>query len=434
MANTNTYINKIVVPNGSDTITANLVDTVSGYTKNTGTVTSVGLSNATNGGLTISGSPITSSGSITVGHSNVLSSAQTTQAVYPIAIDKNGHISSYGTAVDIPTPELFLVNATITNPDTLAGTTDKSSSQIYSAILDGKLPVVRISLNGTYMVAPLSWAYDDVDDTMAVFVYEDQSNPTYKYATLTVVNTNFTLQFKFGFVENDSCMIAVSSPLSLGNSTGEIGNNTTITLSLEALGNIQTDGTLQTSDITIATGDKLVVTDNSNSDKVARASIGFDTSDTSKYLRHDGTWQTVQSGGGTVTSVGLSNATDGGLTISGSPITSSGSITVGHSNVLTSAQNTQAVYPITIDKNGHIASYGSAVTISDTKVTNTLSTTTKYYLAGTSTNTTNTGTQYFDTGIYSTTTAGQLNATTYKVNEHVTLQWNSTDSSLDFIF
>ena len=32
MANTTTYIDKIVVPNGSDTITANLVDTVSGYT------------------------------------------------------------------------------------------------------------------------------------------------------------------------------------------------------------------------------------------------------------------------------------------------------------------------------------------------------------------------------------------------------------------
>ena len=41
MANTTTYINKIVVPNGSDTITANLVDTSSGYTKNTGTVTSI---------------------------------------------------------------------------------------------------------------------------------------------------------------------------------------------------------------------------------------------------------------------------------------------------------------------------------------------------------------------------------------------------------
>lgn len=70
----------------------------------------------------------------------------------------------------------------------------------------------------------------------------------------------------------------------------------------------------------------------------------------------------------------------------------------------------------------------------DTKVTNTLGTTTKYYVTGTTSSTTNTGTQTFDTGIYSTTTAGQLNATTYKVNEQVTLQWNSTDASLDFIF
>lgn len=64
-----------------------------------GTVTSVGIDNATNSGLSVSGSPITTSGTITVGHSNVLSSAQTTQAVYPIKIDKNGHISEYGSAV-----------------------------------------------------------------------------------------------------------------------------------------------------------------------------------------------------------------------------------------------------------------------------------------------------------------------------------------------
>lgn len=68
-----------------------------------GTVTSVGVSNDTNGGLSISGSPVTSSGTITIGHSNVLTNAQTTSAVYPIKIDKNGHISEYGSAVSIPT-------------------------------------------------------------------------------------------------------------------------------------------------------------------------------------------------------------------------------------------------------------------------------------------------------------------------------------------
>ena len=76
----------------------------------------------------------------------------------------------------------------------------------------------------------------------------------------------------------------------------------------------------------------------------------------------------------------------------------------------------------------------SSDTDTDTKVTNTLATTTKYYVTGTTTATTNTGTQSFDSGIYATTTAGQLNAGSYKVNEQVTLQWNTTDESLDFVF
>ena len=72
------------------------------------------------------------------------------------------------------------------------------------------------------------------------------------------------------------------------------------------------------------------------------------------------TWDEMGTGGGTVTSVEMSNATNGGLTISGSPITGAGTITVGHSNVLTNAQNTSGIYPIKIDKNGHISEYGTA--------------------------------------------------------------------------
>lgn len=78
---------------------------------------------------------------------------------------------------------------------------------------------------------------------------------------------------------------------------------------------------------------------------------------------YDLEWVNTSGGGGTVTSVEVSNATNGGLSVSGSPITVSGTITIGHSNVLTSAQTTQAVYPIKIDKNGHISAYGSAVSI-----------------------------------------------------------------------
>ena len=45
------------------------------------------------------------------------------------------------------------------------------------------------------------------------------------------------------------------------------------------------------------------------------------------------------------------------------------------------------------------------------KVTNTLNTTTKAYVIGTTSSFTNTGTQIFDTGVYLDTTAGSLVAT-----------------------
>ena len=50
----------------------------------------------------------------------------------------------------------------------------------------------------------------------------------------------------------------------------------------------------------------------------------------------------------------------------------------------------------------------------DTKVTNTLNTTAKAYITGTTESATNTGTQVFDTNVYLDTTAGMLTATTFK--------------------
>lgn len=60
-------------------------------------------------------------------------------------------------------------------------------------------------------------------------------------------------------------------------------------------GNIQNGGTLQTNDITIANGDKLVVTDSSDSSKVARTSISFDGSTATQCLTKKGTWETFAS-------------------------------------------------------------------------------------------------------------------------------------------
>ena len=57
-------------------------------------------------------------------------------------------------------------------------------------------------------------------------------------------------------------------------------------------GNIQDDGKLQTTDVAIADGDKLVITDASDSNKVARASISFDGTTATQALTKKGTWET----------------------------------------------------------------------------------------------------------------------------------------------
>lgn len=57
-------------------------------------------------------------------------------------------------------------------------------------------------------------------------------------------------------------------------------------------GNITNAGALQTTDVAIANGDKLVITDSSNSSKVARASLSFDGATTTKALTQKGTWET----------------------------------------------------------------------------------------------------------------------------------------------
>lgn len=57
---------------------------------------------------------------------------------------------------------------------------------------------------------------------------------------------------------------------------------------------------------------------------------------------------------------------------------------------------------------------GKGYQTTDNKVLNTLNTTTKAYITGTTSATTNTGTQIFDTGVYLGKTAGELYATTFR--------------------
>jgi len=68
-------------------------------------------------------------------------------------------------------------------------------------------------------------------------------------------------------------------------------------------GNIQNGGALQTTDVVIANGDKLVITDASDSNKVARASIAFDGSTTTKALTPKGTFEAFAKSGDITTAI-----------------------------------------------------------------------------------------------------------------------------------
>lgn len=172
-----------VISNGSNWVVIPSGDEPSG------TVTSIGVSNATNGGLTISGSPITSSGTITIGHSNVLSSAQTTQAVYPIKIDKNGHISSYGTAINLEEMKFFLVTLTLTDENSGVYESDKTAKQIYDAFNAGR--VVLMYVDGSYVL--LSSVYGDDNYYQANFSKSQALTGSFVlYEYIVVTDNNVT--------------------------------------------------------------------------------------------------------------------------------------------------------------------------------------------------------------------------------------------------
>lgn len=67
---------------------------------------------------------------------------------------------------------------------------------------------------------------------------------------------------------------------------------TTMTPSSHTHGNITNAGALQSTDVTVASGDKLVITDSSNSNKVARSSLAFDGTTKTKALSQKGTFET----------------------------------------------------------------------------------------------------------------------------------------------
>ncbi len=124
-----TYSSLAAASGGTDVslVTTGEKYTWNSKTSNTGTVTKV------TAGAGLSGGDITTTG--TIAHSNSVT-AQTTQAIYPIKIDAQGHISAYGTAVTPLTSHQTIKQDAVTGATgnhyasctTAAGTAAKTAS------------------------------------------------------------------------------------------------------------------------------------------------------------------------------------------------------------------------------------------------------------------------------------------------------------------
>ena len=136
------------------------------------------------------------------------------------------------------------------------------------------------------------------------------------------------------------------------------------------------------------------------------------------YTKNDGTTGTI-----TTQDNNTTYTANTGIKLNGTTFQHTNAVTAGtaqgDANKTLSWGGTFTIPTVTYDAQGHITAKGTTTMTmpsnpnSDTKVKNTLGTTTKFYVTGTTSSTTATGEQYFDTGVYVSTTAGELVATKF---------------------
>lgn len=227
----------------------------------------------------------------TFNHSNSVT-AQTVQAIYPIKIDAQGHISAYGAAV---TP--------VTKIGTLTG--EISSSDLISEL---GLSTAMHFRGSVAAIPPTTGTYASGDVVLG------PNNKEYVYN---------------------------------GSNWVELGSESSFALSSHTHGNIQNNGTLQTSDITIGNGDKLVVTHSSDSSKIARTSVTFDASTSTQCLTKAGTWEEFSNLkiGSTNTTAMAGNTTVTNVSIAAADTTSTGTfpIVFAASNTSTTAAQNEGL-------------------------------------------------------------------------------------------
>lgn len=186
-------------------ITSSDITNWNGKTSNTGTVTKVTAGTGLKIGTASSGGDITTSG--TINHINSVT-AQTTQAVYPIKIDAQGHISAYGTAVTIVNTRgtaasggttLSVVNTG--DMYTWNNKQDKATTLAGYGITDAKISNGTITL-GSNTITPLtSETYTGTVTSVRVQATSPVQSST-STAQSTSLNTTISLANAYGDTKN----------------------------------------------------------------------------------------------------------------------------------------------------------------------------------------------------------------------------------------
>lgn len=262
-------VTAITASNGALTVTKG-----ASYSNNAGTITGV------TGGTGLSGSA--TSGSVTINHSNSVT-AQTTQAIYPIKIDAQGHISAYGTAITPLTANSTLSATKLSGivpaanlpsyvDDIIEGyyynskfyTTSAHSTEITGET--GKI-FVDLSTNKTYRYS--GSAYVEVSQGSVVSVNRALTSGT-PSATITIDGISQTLySVTNSDTKNTAGSTDTSSKIFLIGATSQAANPQTYSHDTAYVG---TDGKLYSNS-------KVVLTGGSN----ASSSVAFTPTTTSVY-------------------------------------------------------------------------------------------------------------------------------------------------------
>ena len=467
----------------------------------TGTVTSVAVAAANNSGITVSGSPITSVGTITIGlnlsnainglgegtspanrndyavvqyagggtstvtyHrrklSNVFAALNSTDITNALGGNKNANLvfagPSSGTAAtpsfralvsaDLPAGTNSEAGAVKLGASGGAATYDHAHGSLSSA---GIISTSTAIASGDKFVIIDSSDSNKIKGSTLTFGNSESSFLTNKGTWGTPPNTTYsftggTNQFVVtpsgGTASTVTITPSITDNITGSGTSGYLvkfnGANSITTaaqLSSSGTGFLKQDGTWATpANTTYAVFIKSGSTAAAGLVPKPPKTVG-----TVKFLRQDASWADLPSATANAAGIVKLGASGGAATYEhthsaslASDNTSSGVVSLSHGGQYKlTAGGSSVIFKLPSDNN------------TDTKVANAVASATKYYVTGTTSASASTGTQVFDTGVYVTTVAGQLSALHYSVHdgaatpaEKVKLEWNSTDSSLDFIF